>query len=603
MDQQILGDRYELMEPIGRGGMATIYRARDTKMGRLVAVKILREMYSNDKKFVLRFQREASSVSSLAHPNIVQVYDYGRSDDLYFIVMELIEGVDLRKYLRANGVLDTRRAVVIGHDVALALGAAHRRGIVHRDVKPQNILVNDEGLVKLTDFGIATFYRESNERLTTTGMTLGTVQYYAPEQAQGENVSPAADVYSLGIVLYEMLVGRPPFDGDTPVAIAVRHIQEAPIRPSRYNPSIPLSLERVILRCLEKDPADRYPDGDALAYALETYEKQQRNSGKISTPMGAAKADPNSFSRSSAGIQQPRSRPLSQPNYQGRQNNTGRNSSPFADSSFPGGRDEFNSTIEIFPDSTSPRSSLKRPDDDEDENTSPVAGLTTVFIIAAVMLVLALSVFLSFQFKIFSLGGTATATPTIKTVVMPNLVGDSLQQAETAASAAGLTQTLVISYKTNDTTDKPNTVISQSTQANTSIPADTSITITVSQPPNTVNVPDVTGYTASQAQTTIQQAGLQYVLGGYVYSVDISVGDVVYTTPGKGTSVNPNTVIKVYLSNGPQATATPAATATPSVTATPSATATPSVTPTPTGSPAPTPTSTPPSSPTPSTTP
>src|SRR5438874_8054563 len=270
MQIEILGDRYQLQDPIGRGGMATIYRARDLRMDRAVAVKVLREVYSTDPKFVRRFQVEAKAASALQHPNIVQVYDYGQTDGNYYIVMELVEGTDLRRYLRSRGVLDVDRAIIIAHDVSLGLGAAHRRDIVHRDVKPQNVLVGRGGSIKLTDFGIASVFKDINgERLTTTGMTLGTVQYYAPEQAQGEIVSPAADVYALGIVMYEMLTGRTPFDGDTPVAVAMQHIQDAPTPPRQLNPNIPPALEEIILRCLEKVPEMRYRDGSQLARALE----------------------------------------------------------------------------------------------------------------------------------------------------------------------------------------------------------------------------------------------------------------------------------------------------------------------------------------------
>jgi serine/threonine protein kinase len=269
MQIEVLGDRYQLQDPIGRGGMATIYRGRDMRMDRVVAIKVLREVYNTNPKFVMRFQREAKAASALQHPNIVQVYDYGQTDGNYYIVMELIEGIDLRRYLSARGVLDVSRAVIIAHDVALGLGAAHRRGIVHRDVKPHNILVGRGGSIKLTDFGIASVYKDINaRRLTTTGMTLGTVQYYAPEQAQGEIVSPAADVYSLGIVIYEMLTGRTPFDGDSVVAVAWQHIQDAPIPPSQFNPGIPAALEEIILRCLEKAPEMRFRDGSQLARAL-----------------------------------------------------------------------------------------------------------------------------------------------------------------------------------------------------------------------------------------------------------------------------------------------------------------------------------------------
>ncbi len=279
MQIEVLGERYQLQDPIGRGGMATIYRGHDMRMERTVAIKVLREVYSTDPKFVTRFQREAKAASSLQHPNIVQVYDYGQSDGNYFIVMELIEGTDLRRYLRSRGVLATDRAIIIAHDVALGLGAAHRRSIVHRDVKPQNILVGRDGSIKLTDFGIASVYKDINaERLTTTGMTLGTVQYYAPEQAQGEIVNPAADVYALGIVMYEMLTGRTPFDGDTPVAVAMQHIQDIPVPPTQLNPNIPPALEEIIMRCLEKVPEMRFRDGNVLARALEMLGEEDSNS-------------------------------------------------------------------------------------------------------------------------------------------------------------------------------------------------------------------------------------------------------------------------------------------------------------------------------------
>jgi tRNA A-37 threonylcarbamoyl transferase component Bud32 len=274
---EVLGDRYLLQEPIGRGGMATIYRSWDLNMERVVAIKVLHEVYNTDAKFVARFQLEAKAASTLQHPHIVQVYDYGQTSGTYYIVMEFVEGINLRRYLRGHGgVLDSNRAVIIAHDVALGLGAAHRRAIVHRDVKPQNILVSRDGSIKLTDFGIVSVYTENNaRRLTTTGMTLGTVQYYAPEQAQGQIVSPAADVYSLGIVIYEMLAGRTPFDGNSLVAVAMQHIQDAPIPPGRFNPTIPAPLESIILRCLEKAPQARFRDGSQLKPHLHNLDARQ----------------------------------------------------------------------------------------------------------------------------------------------------------------------------------------------------------------------------------------------------------------------------------------------------------------------------------------
>ncbi len=271
MQFELLGDRYQLQDPIGRDGMTTIYRGRDLRADRVVAIKVLRDIYSTDAKFVARFQREAKAQFSLQHPNIVQVYDYGQTDGKYYIVMELVEGTDLRRYLHGRGMLDADRSVIIAHDVALGLGAAHRRGIVHRSVKPQNILIGRDGSIKLTDFGIAFVYEGVDaERLTDPGMTVGTVQYFPPEQAQGKIVTPAADVYSLGIVMYETLTGRTPFDGDNPVAVAMQHIQDPPTPPRQLNPTIPPALEEIIMRCLEKVPEMRFRDGSQLARALET---------------------------------------------------------------------------------------------------------------------------------------------------------------------------------------------------------------------------------------------------------------------------------------------------------------------------------------------
>ena len=268
MQDELLGGRYRLQDPIGRGSMSTIYRGRDIRMDRIVAIKVLREVHNSNPNLVARFQREAKAASYLQHPNVVVTYDYGQTGGKYYIVMELVDGTDLRRYLRGRGMLDIERSVFIAHEVALGLGAAHRRGIVHRNVKPQNILVGRDGSIKLADFCVAIVMEA--ERLADTGMSLGTVQYYAPEQTQGEIVGPTADVYALGNVMYEMLTGRAPFDGGNPVAVAMQHIHDQPVSPRQLNPNIPPALEEIILRCLEKVPEMRFRDGSELARALET---------------------------------------------------------------------------------------------------------------------------------------------------------------------------------------------------------------------------------------------------------------------------------------------------------------------------------------------
>jgi eukaryotic-like serine/threonine-protein kinase len=250
----ILGNRYQLQDPIGRGSSSNLYRGWDLHMDRIVAIKVLREVYSTDPKFVKLFQTLAKSMSSLYHPHIVRVYDYGQANGNYYTVMELLEGTDLRRYLRSRGILAVDRAVTIAHGVALGLGEMHDRGMIYRDVSLQKVLVGREGSIKLACMGI--------------GISV-TPQYRAPEYLQGEIITPATDVYALGIIMYEMLAGRIPFDGDNAVTVAMQHIQDLPIPPRRFNPNIPPALEEIILRCLEKETKMRFHDGSQLAQALE----------------------------------------------------------------------------------------------------------------------------------------------------------------------------------------------------------------------------------------------------------------------------------------------------------------------------------------------
>ena len=263
------GDRlngYDIEALISQGGMATVYRARRARDGQVVALKVLREQYAADAEFVERFQREARAVASLTHPNMVQVYESGQAGGVHFIAMEFVEGQDLKRYLRAHGPLPAAEAVRIAVAVCEALEYAHRRGIIHRDIKPQNILLRGDGTVKVTDFGIARALAAVT--ITQTGTVLGSVQYLSPEQARGQSVGRAADLYALAIVLYEMLTGTLPFDGDSPIAIAMAHIHDVPPPPRRINPEIPPALEGVILRGMAKQPQRRYASAADLASDL-----------------------------------------------------------------------------------------------------------------------------------------------------------------------------------------------------------------------------------------------------------------------------------------------------------------------------------------------
>jgi eukaryotic-like serine/threonine-protein kinase len=281
--ERTYGGRYAVLERVGVGGMAEVYRARDELLGREVALKVLSERFSNDPSFVERFRREAQSAANLSHPNIVSLYDYGSDQGSSYIVMELIDGRSLSDILEQEGRLLPERAAEIGADVAKALDRAHKAGIVHRDIKPGNIMITRTGQTKVTDFGIARAVSgDRDATMTQTGMVIGTAAYLSPEQAQGDPVDARSDVYSLGIVLYEMLAGATPFQGETPLAIAYKHVRETPERLSNVNTDVPPALEQIVMKSLAKNPANRYHDaGDVL----EDLERFLAGQTVMATPM------------------------------------------------------------------------------------------------------------------------------------------------------------------------------------------------------------------------------------------------------------------------------------------------------------------------------
>ena len=268
---RVLNDRYEIYRRLARGGMAQVYLARDRVLDRPVAVKELVPEFATDPSFVERFRREAQAAASLTHANVVAVYDWGSQDGTYFIVMEYVDGPSLSQVLRSEGPLHPRRAAEIAAEVADGLGFAHARGVVHRDVKPGNVLLSKSGQAKVTDFGIARALSSPAEDLTQAGSVMGTATYFSPEQAQGLAVDPRSDLYSLGVVLYEMVTGRPPFSGETPLAISYRHVQDPPEPPSTHISGLPRGLEAIIMKLLSKSPDDRYPSAQDLRADLNRF--------------------------------------------------------------------------------------------------------------------------------------------------------------------------------------------------------------------------------------------------------------------------------------------------------------------------------------------
>ncbi|TML59331.1 MAG: Stk1 family PASTA domain-containing Ser/Thr kinase [Actinobacteria bacterium] len=288
MSDEVFGNRYRPERHLARGGMAEVYLARDALLDRPVALKALFPELSADRNFVERFRREAQAAANLNHPNIVSVFDWGEQDNTYFIVMEYVDGPTLRDLLRHEGRLHPDRVADIGAEIAAALDFAHRAGVIHRDVKPGNVLLSPTGQVKVTDFGIARAARDAGDNLTQTGTVMGTATYFSPEQASGGAVDARSDVYALGVVLYELVVGQPPFAGDSPVAIAYQHVREAPVPPSRHNPDVSPAFEAIVMKCLAKNPANRYASAEELRADLLRFRQGRPVVAEPVLDMGAA---------------------------------------------------------------------------------------------------------------------------------------------------------------------------------------------------------------------------------------------------------------------------------------------------------------------------
>ena len=303
MQQKILNNRYELEQKIGEGGMARVYRGRDLRLNRRIAVKVLHSHYASDPGFLQRFHHEAQAAANLRHPNIVDVYDVGLDGDVHYIVMEYVDGSDLKALLARGGPLPIDQAVAIAEAVASGLSAAHRVGLVHRDIKPQNIIVGPGGQVKITDFGIAK--SALSTAMTETGVTFGTADYISPEQARGQPATPRSDIYSLGVTLYEMLTGRLPFSGESSIAVAMQHVGEEPPPLRMLNPRIPPALEALTLRAMSKDPDARPATAQEFVRLLSSW----RDVGEQATVVRPAPPRPVPPRTGGDGAPPPRSAP------------------------------------------------------------------------------------------------------------------------------------------------------------------------------------------------------------------------------------------------------------------------------------------------------
>jgi serine/threonine-protein kinase len=496
---RVFSERYELKHLIARGGMAEVYRAHDRLLDRPVALKVLFPELSVDRSFVERFRREAQAAANLSHRNIVPVFDWGEDSSTYFIVMEFVDGRPLSAVLKSSGPLSAERTADIGADVAAALGYAHKHGVVHRDVKPGNVLITDDGQVKVTDFGIARAVN-TEESLTQTGAVMGTATYFSPEQAEGIGVDSRSDIYSLGVVLFEMVTGRPPFLGDSPVSVASKHVRDMPPAPREINPKVSPTFEAIILKCMAKEPAHRYATAEDLRADLLRFNEgrsvlaMEDTTAMIgvagaATAVGAAVAMDDTRAVTSVGSIPP----------------------------------------------TPPASTVPDPDDEGSNRTRTYA------IILGVLLVLLLGAGFLLLRNLGYLGGAASFN-------LPSVVGQQATVATATLRADGLDVTIQ-----QQVSDKPpGSVLSTNPPPNALVKKGDMITMKVAEPAPVQQIlvpPGLTGTTVANAEAILQSAGLQYSVAYRTSTAQ--KGTVLSTNPTSGTKINVGGTVALTVSSGP----------------------------------------------------
>jgi len=575
----VLGGRYRLVELLGQGGMATIYRARDTQLERDVAVKVLRPEYGADPDFIERFRHEAQSAASLNHPGIVAVHDYGTDPVGPFIVMELVEGEDLATIVRRTGALPPRAAARLVAQASRGVAAAHDRGFVHRDIKPGNILVTREGRVKVTDFGIARALSES--ALTLPGTTLGSVHYFSPEQARGELATPASDIYSLGIVLYELLTGRRPWTGDTAAAIATARLTGTVPSPSAAHGGIPPSLEAITRKALAPNPEERYGSAAEMAGALEAFLGEER--GGEGTRAGAATAGAAGLAgiagaaaagasggaaaagAAGAGAAGAGAAGAGAAGAAAGAGAAGAASSPTIAAGVarpnPGARIDYPREAYATAPPARPRTGAGQAPAEEEEERSGAGPWLWVTAVAAIAILALAGLFLS---KI--LGGPGSSPSPGAEVQVPNLIGKTFEEARDAASAVGLT---VQAVGFQQSSAAPNTVIMQDPPEGTLVIAGSAVSLTIANGAETTIVPDLRLKTEQEALNLIAQAGLSIGTRTEAFDAVVPQGSIVSQSPGAGQSVARQTPVDYVVSKGPEPTPTPAPTPQPTPAPTP----------------------------------
>jgi beta-lactam-binding protein with PASTA domain len=539
--QQLVDNRYRLVKPLGSGGMADVFLAHDNILDRDVALKVMSTRYAEDEEFVERFKREAQSAAALSHPNIVSIFDRGASEDgTYYIAMEYLPGGTLKDHILKRGALPPRMAAAVALQIAEALQAAHKRGVIHRDIKPHNILITESGDVKVTDFGIAR--AASSSTMTRTGSILGTAHYISPEQAMGEPVGPASDLYSLGVVLYEMLTGELPYDADTPLGIAMKHVNGRLRPPEEVDPSIPAGISAVTVRLLTKDAADRYASDAELIQDLE----------RVASGLEPANATTEMMTRLMPATAPTRVGPPPPP-YGGRRNKKRRRNLPLilalvvllllVPLALAG--------YKLLQQEKVPRIAV--PDlvgEMLDEAKIQVGNDFDIRVEDRVEGEKPVSTILSQRPE----GGKAEKGSTISVVVVgtqvadvPNVVGQGGEAAQQTLEDASFR---AVVEQRESSFEQEGRVIGQIPKGGTSEEVGSPVSITVGTGPSTVQVPDLYGNNPEQAATILQGVGLELGAVTKDYNANVAEGLIFYQDPAAEQSLKPGSAVNVTVSLG-----------------------------------------------------
>jgi len=536
-----LADRYEIIDQIGTGGMSDVYKAKCHKLNRFVAIKVLKQEFSQDKNFVSKFRIEAQSAAGLTHPNVVNVYDVGEEDGIHYIVMELVEGITLKQYIQKKGKLSSKEAVSIAIQVAQGIEAAHNHHIIHRDIKPQNIIISKEGKVKVTDFGIARAATTS----TINSPAMGSVHYISPEQARGGYSDERSDIYSFGITLYEMLTGKVPFDGDSTVAVAVQHIQDQIIPPSQVTDDIPISADKIFMKCTQKKTERRYQNVTDLISDLK---KSLVMPNVDFVKMAPVYGDLNNSGVDAASIKTDMFDPLN--------NNAKEEGDDLLDDDDD---DILKDDIEDIDDTDEFKDSDDDDDDIEDGSNEKLDKVMKWIGIGIVALIVIVAIFAVVKLA-GAMGGGKTNTETTSAastiaetasvdnssmVTVPNVEGKTADEAKTILNAAGL------GYKpANLASDTIATglVINQGSPAGSKVAKNTTITLSISTGPSTFTVPSQIGKNEDEATANLK-AALLLVTIDRQFSDTYALGTVMDQAPKTGT-VKANDTVKLTISRG-----------------------------------------------------